>query len=255
MKGYGRRIQLAQAVTVISILALLEVAPRLGWVDRLTLVPLSEMAIELATSVTEASVLHHLWVSASSIFLSFGLAVVGGVAVGYLLFSLPKVFELVSPYLVSYYAIPFFAFYPLFVLLFGANRIPVVIIGTTWAMPAIILPTVEGLRKGHEVWEKVGAIYHLNKWDKVWQLRLPGALPHILPGVRLAVTYSILAVIVSEFILSSEGLGWLISYHFNNFGLAEMWAAVLLVVVLSLTLNAIVRLIVRYGVRIVVDHQ
>lgn len=245
--SYGTRVVLTRSGLVISLLLLLQFGPALGLVDRLTLLPLSEIAAGVFDLARGGDFWQHLWASTYSIVSAFAIATVGGVALGYLLWRHPVAYKALNPYLVSYYATPVFAFYPILIVLFGANRIPIVLIAVGWAIVAVIMPTVEGLHRVSNAWEKVGEVYHLSPWQMFWQIRLPAALPYVGSGVKLAVTYSILGVVASEFILSSEGLGYLVSSTFNNFRLEQMWGSIAAVLLVAVALNRLANFMTTSG--------
>jgi NitT/TauT family transport system permease protein len=66
---------------------------------------------------------------------------------------------------------------------------------------------------------------------------LPYASPYLFTGVKLAIAYSFIGVIGSEFILSSHGLGHSISYAYHNFDNVTMYSLILFILILVLTIN------------------
>ena len=97
-----------------------------------------------------------------------------GLPLGVLLWRLETTRRILQPYLTTYYAIPIFAFYPLFIAIFGLGSMPVIIIAWAWAVVAIILQTVIGLDTVPEVLVKVGRSLNLSTLAPVH--------PHLLPG-------------------------------------------------------------------------
>ncbi|MGH3343204.1 MAG: ABC transporter permease [Carbonactinosporaceae bacterium] len=212
---------------------LIEVLPRAGAVDPLSLVPLSVMAAELASMVSSGQIAPHLASTGSMVLAAFLLACVSGMLSGYALWRSPRAFRLLDPYLTSYYALPVFAFYPVLVALFGLSRTPIVLIAWAWAVVAVVLSTVGGLRKIPAVYHKVAAVYRLGRWQAFRRVYVPAAAPLVFNGVKLALSYSIIGVVASEFILAPSGLGWLVAYSYENFAVAQMYAVMLLIVVLT----------------------
>jgi NitT/TauT family transport system permease protein len=102
---------------------------------------------------------------------------------------------------------------------------------------AVIMPTLEGLQRVRPVWIKVGRVYGFSRLEMFQRVQLPAAMPLVASGIKLAVTYSILGVVASELILSSQGLGHLISFYFNNFAVTEMWATIIIVLFVAMSLN------------------
>lgn len=237
MKAFARRppVAVLQLLLVLGVLAVLEVAPRLGWVDPLTLIPLSAMAAELAEMLRSGEIVPHLASTGSMVVMAFGLATVTGLAGGYVLWRWRPAFRMLDPYLTSYYALPIFAFYPVLIAVFGVNRIPIVLIAWAWAVVAVVVNTVAGLRHIPVTYHKIVRVYRLGRWQAFRRIYFPASAPFLWGGIKLAFSYSIIGVVASEFILAPRGLGWLVAYNYNNFGLPKMYAAILLVVVLTVT--------------------
>lgn len=243
--AYTRRVWAVRALLVALVLAAVEVLPRTELVDPVTLVPLSEMLEQLVAMLGSGALTPHLTATGSMVLAAFLLASLTGMLIGYVLWRLPRVYRVLDPYLTSYYAMPFFAFYPVLVAIFGLSRVPVILIAWAWAVVAVIVGTVGGLRKIPTVYHKVTAVYRLSRWQAFRRVYVPAAAPLVFNGVKLALSYSIIGVIASEFILAPNGLGWLVSYNYENFAVAQMYAVILLIVVLTIALTSAIGLVQR----------
>lgn len=231
------RVRMTRLALIAALLGLVEIAPRVGWVDPLAILPVSAMVGGAVDLVSSGDLWAHLLTSGVSIVIAFVASVLLGVTIGYGLWRMPALLKLLSPYLVGWYGVPVFAFYPVLVMAVGFNRVPGIAIAIAWAVVAVIMPTVEGLDRVHRTWIKVGTVYGLGRIEMFWFVQLRAALPQIASGMKLAVTYSILGVIAAELILGSQGLGHLIAFHFNNFEVAKMWGATLIVIAITVVLN------------------
>jgi len=245
MMGYSTKVVATRTLLFVAAAAALEIVPRVGVGTQLEIIPFSEMLHGVWAITSSGELWPHLGTSLLSIGSAFLTATVLGVAIGYALWRLPRIYAAVSPYLVSYYAIPIFAFYPILVVMFGANRIPIYLLAAGWAVVAVVVSTVEGLAHLRQSWEKVADTYHLSWWDRALSVHLPAAWPQIAMGMRLAATYSILGVIASEFILSGEGLGHMVNHHYNSFTFREMWGGIVTVFAVGITLDVLVRRMTR----------
>ena len=101
-----------------ALLVALELIPRLGLVNPIALVPLSEMVWQLWLLLTDGILGSHIVRTLTSIVAAGALAVVTGLPLGVLLWRLDRVKRVLAPYMTTYYAIPIFAFYPLFIAIF-----------------------------------------------------------------------------------------------------------------------------------------
>ncbi|BCB84525.1 ABC transporter permease [Phytohabitans suffuscus] len=250
MRTAGRRFGLVpsgQSVWLIRIgllavvLFVLQAMPMLGWISPLTLVPLSDMARAAWQAVASGEITGDILTTGSMILISFVGATVLGMAIGYGLWRSPRLFAVLNPYLTSYYGIPVIAFYPALVGLFGLNRVPITLLAWALAVVAIIMGSVDGFASIKQVHHRLGQIYRLSRWQSLWRLELPAAAPRILAGIELGITYAITSVIVSEFVLSTEGLGHRVAFDYNNFRIDRMYSVILVILAITVILVAAVR--------------
>ena len=129
------------------------------------------------------------------------LAIVGGFGLGYALFRLPRLRRALDPLLASYYAIPTFIFYPLFIVLFGLNRLPLVAIGFIFGVVAMAIDTLTGFERVPPVLQPDGAALRLTEPATLVQITMPACAPYLLTGAKLVIAYSFIGVIAGEFVL------------------------------------------------------
>lgn len=240
--------------TFIFLAALLvEAIARLGLVRPATLIPVTEMLGRLWEILVTGtipspyfmragtpSLVSHLSITFSQVGLSFILAVPVGLLLGVLLWRYDLIARILNPYLVSYYAIPIFALYPLFILMFGIGILPIVLIGFLFSVVVIIVTTTIGFRKVEgEVYPKVGRSLSLSRPQMFRWIYFPAAAPYLFTGLKLGFIYCLIGVIASEFIVSTRGLGHIIDRSYRNFETANMYAGILFVVILALGVNTL----------------
>lgn len=231
------KIRLARTGVLTTIVAALEYGPRAGLGDTITLVPLSEIAKRLWEMLKTGALTDHLVATGGAFFLSFLLSAITGVPLGWLLWRYKAVKRVLDPYLTTYYAIPIFAFYPLLLAILGFNLMPIVAISWAWSVVAVALSTAIGFGEIREVLSKVGRGLNLNRWQITSRIYFPAAVPYIFTGLKFGMVYSLIGVIASEFVLSTKGLGFLVSFSYVNFQPLEMYASMYLVLAIALVLN------------------
>lgn len=235
--SFGTKVRLTRWAVILAAIAALEILPRAGLGDSITLIPLSEILPQLFEMIVSGEMTEHLAATGSAFFLSFLLAALTGVPLGFLLWRYKPLKRTLDPYLTTYYAIPIFAFYPLLLAVLGFNIWPVVFIAWAWAVVAVVLNTAIGFGEVPQVLTKVGKSMNLSRWQTVSRIFFPAAVPYIFTGLKLGMVYSLIGVIASEFVLSTRGLGYLVSYSYVNFATAAMYAAMLLILALAILLN------------------
>lgn len=230
-------VRLTRWAVIIAAVAALEIVPRAGLGDAITLIPLSRIGPEFFELLSDGELTPHLLSTGGAFVLSFLLAGVTGVPLGYLLWRYEPLKRTLDPYLTTYYAIPIFAFYPLLLAIFGFNILPVVVISWAWAVVAVVLNTAIGFGEVPRVLIKVGQSMNLSRWQLLSRIFFPAAVPYVFTGLKLGMVYSLIGVIASEFVLSTQGLGYLVSYNYTNFRTAAMYSAMFLILFLAILLN------------------
>jgi ABC-type nitrate/sulfonate/bicarbonate transport system permease component len=165
-----------------------------------------------------------------SVGLAAVLGIVGGFGLGYALFRLPRLRRALDPLLASYYAIPTFIFYPLFIVLFGLNRLPLVAIGFIFAVVAMAINTLTGFERVPPVLRRTARALRLTEPATLVQITMPACAPYLLTGAKLVIAYSFIGVIAGEFVLSGDGVGHQIAFAYNNFDNPTMYGLMLLLI-------------------------
>ena len=168
-------------------------------------------------------------------------AVLASVSAGFLLGCLlrawPRARAALEPLLATYYAVPTFIFYPMFIVFFGMNRTPIVVIGFMFAFIAMMTSTMVGLDRVPNVLFRTARMHRMGAVETVWRIVVPAAAPYLFTGVKLAIAYSFVGVLGAEFILSGSGVGYQIAFAFNGFDNERMYALILLVVLVVASVN------------------
>ena len=228
------RIRLA---VVGSAVALLEAACRLGLVDRHAVIPPTEMVRGAWRALGADDVRRDLLLTLSTVVQSFVLAVAVGFAIGVALHRLPRLRRALDPFLASYYAVPTFVFYPVFIVLFGLNRWPLVAIGFVFAVVAVAINTLDGLARVPRAFLRTAQVMRLSAGQTLARVILPAAAPWLFTGAKFAVAYSFIGVIAGEFVQAGAGIGFAIAFAYNSFDSLTMYGLMIVLFGIVGTLN------------------
>jgi len=231
------RVVFYRVLLITAAVLLLEALCLAGVIDRLTMPPphriLRDLALILISGSQNAAILKTL--SNASVALAFALIV--GIASAVALHGYRAVRETLEPLFATYYAVPIFAFYPLLIVIMGLGDAPQIAIGFMLGVVAVIVNTLNGLDRVPRVLRKSARIQRLNPVETTLTVTLPYAAPYVLTGAKLALAYSLIGVIGAEFIMSRGGMGYEISFAYTNFDNATMYPLILLILLVSITLN------------------
>jgi NitT/TauT family transport system permease protein len=232
------RVGRIRLIVIVAMIAALEFACRVGWIDHRMVIPPSEMATSLVSLLASGQINEDIVRTLGVIGGSIVLSVVFGFAFGLILHALPRVRTALDPFFATYYAVPVFIFYPVLIAVFGLSPLPIVMMGVATAIVAMIIATLNGLDRVPRVLTKVARVHRMGRVATALQLQLPAAAPHLFTGVKLSVSYAFVAVIAAEFILSPAGLGRDIADAYADFNNRRMYALMLFLLAIATVVNS-----------------
>jgi NitT/TauT family transport system permease protein len=231
------KVALARAAFVASVFVLLELLCRLGVIDRVTMIPPSEMVAALFDILRSGRFNADIAFTCTNTLCAIGLAIFIGFFLGAGLHALPRLRRMLDPLLSAYYAVPTFVFYPLLIVVFGVGRAALIVIGAMFGIVAMIVNTVLGLDHVPPALDRTGRILRLGALRQLVLVRLPAAAPHLVSGVKLAVAYSVIGIVAGEFILATSGIGKRVAFAYDNFDNRTMYGLLLLLLIAVMVVN------------------
>jgi NitT/TauT family transport system permease protein len=148
--------------------------------------------------------------TARDTLLGFGLATVLGIGLASLLSFSRLLRDAIYPLMIVIQLVPKIAWTPLFIVWAGIGWQSRLTIATFICFFPIFIAMVAGLDSTDHSLVRLCRGLTASTWRTFWLVRLPGSLTYLFAGLKIAITLSVIGVIVAEFISSSEGLGFLI---------------------------------------------
>lgn len=215
-----------------------EIVPRLGLVSAAFLPPFSKVASAWWDMLLDGTTATNLGTSLVRSASGFGLALLVAVPLGLLIGWYKTLAEILNPVIEIFRNTATLALLPVFILLLGigeTSKIAIVFYACTWA---ILLNTISGVRNVDPLLIKSAKSMGLGPLGLFRKVVLPSSVPTIFTGIRLAGATSILVLVAAEMVGANAGLGYYITYAQNNFQIARMYAGIITVSLLGLTINA-----------------
>ena len=151
----------------------------------------------------------------------------------------------VYPLLVISQTIPIIALAPLLLIWFGIDLGPKVFVVALYCFFPIAVACADGLADAEPELINLLKSMHASRWQILWLVRLPGAMPSFFSGLRIAATYGVTGAIFGEYVGAYQGLGIYMQLSVNSHAIVLVFAAILVTAVLSLLLFGLVSLIER----------
>lgn len=165
--------------------------------------------------------------------LAFVLAVIGGVALA-IVFSQSRMLEMaLFPYAVMLQVTPVVAIAPLIIIWVGVDNPGRAVLILAWivAFFPMLSNTTLGLKSTDHNLHNLFELYGASRWQVLFQLQLPNALPYILAGMKISGGLALIGAVVAEFVAgsgSATGLAWRISEAGYRLQIPKMFAALIL---------------------------
>lgn len=234
-------IVLLRTLLVASLVALLEIACRAGWIAPTSVIPPTAMAAALWRILLSGAETADLLATSGRVAAAAAISATSGLAIGLALHAQPRLRAAIEPVLSSWYAIPTVMFYPVLIVLFGVGAGAIIAIAVLLAVVAMVSNTLAGLDRVPPVLLRTARAMRMGQAQTARLVRLPSAAPYLFTGLKLVVSYAFIGVIASEFILSGSGLGYAIANAYNNFDNPTMYALMLLIVLIVTAINAVLQ--------------
>src|ERR687887_743245 len=184
--------------------------------------------------------LAHLWPSIYLTVLGFVLSVVGGIFVAVLITYSTIVRKGFYPVIVVSQVIPKISIAPLFIVWFGTGTMSSLLLAFLIAFFPMTINAAMGFESVDEDIHRMARTFMGSRWQIFWKIRMPNALPYIFGGMKISITLAIIGVIVSEFVASQEGIGYLIKLAGGLLDTPLMLAAIAALSISGLALYAII---------------
>jgi NitT/TauT family transport system permease protein len=178
-----------------------------------------------------------LGTTASALVIAFALAVAIGLTIGVVLGLSPFLYAVFEPIIVSLWAVPKVALYPIFLLLFGFGTESSAWFAMTFGVFPIIAFAMNGTRNVPPVLLKVSRSMGLGAVRTFRSVLLPAALPSILAGLRIGFGITFLGVVLAEMFAGTSGLGYVLIQNVRLHDMPSVYGLTALLTCTALAIN------------------
>ena len=236
-----RRRWWRRAITPVAVIVLWQVGASTGLFNEKTFSSPWQVLDTFWQLLLNGSLLRALGVSLARISIGLAIGVAAGVVLGVVsgLFQLGE--DLVDSPLQMVKTMPVLALIPLFILWFGIGELPKVLIIAFASFFPIYLNAFAGVRNVDERLVEAGRTLGLSKWGLIRHVILPSALPSVLVGLRTSLGVAVIALVVSEQLNASSGIGFLMTQAQQFFETNVIFVGLIIYALLGLGGDLIVR--------------
>ncbi len=234
----------APLVLLACVIALWEIGCRLLDVP-LYVLPRPTEIITAGLQVSGMSWLENLWATLQVVLLGFFISFAMSLPLAIAVVNSPLLARTLVPLLVVVQSTPVVAIAPIVVVTLGAGMLPRVLITCLITFFPLVVSTIAGLRATPADLIELSRSLRAPRLRQFVQIRIPFAVPYIVSAAKVSITLAVIGSVVAEFVASNHGLGYMIQYATSQFKLPEAFAALFLLLCISLTLYQIVVMVER----------
>jgi putative hydroxymethylpyrimidine transport system permease protein len=178
--------------------------------------------------------------------LGFFLALIFGCLAALTFFHYRALGTLFWPILLISQALPTLAIAPLLILWLGYGMVSKIVLVVIFLFFPITSAFLDGLKRTNPLWLQLAHLMTQNKLAILWHVRIPAALPALASGIRIASAGAVMAAVIGEWVGASQGLGFLLLEANARFQTALVFAAIVVLVALSLAFFKLTNWILRF---------
>lgn len=232
-------------VSLIGIGVIWQLAVDLGYVKAFFVSRPSDVFRELVAEAESGVLFRNLAGTLWSFVLALGLAAVVGVGLGVLAGWYRDVEAVLNPFIWFKYSAPTIAFYPIFVAFLGYGTPTIVAIGFLFALTPVYANTLSGIRNADRDLVRAARAFGARPRDIFLKVALPGSVPIIVAGLRLAVGRALTGVVVAELFGATAGLGYAVAQHSQRLKTTQMMVSIIVIILLGVALTQILTFLER----------
>ncbi|MEA2982503.1 MAG: hypothetical protein QOF91_1355 [Alphaproteobacteria bacterium] len=231
-------------VSLVIFLAIWQIAAMN--VDPVLFTSPAKVAVAAVGMIASGELWAGLWPSLLVLVMGLTLAVIFGTLLGLALARFHILDVGLTVYITFLYSIPSVALVPLIVLWAGYETTAKVIILFLFAFFPMVINTYQGVKSVDLKLLEVGRAFRCSERQLWTNIVLPGALPFIVTGIRLAVGRGMIGMVLADLYTAISGIGYLIVRTASTFQVDKMFVPIVTLGLLGVTLTALLRLAERY---------
>jgi ABC-type nitrate/sulfonate/bicarbonate transport system permease component len=226
-----------------GLLIVWELVAQAGLINPLIVPPLSRILRVFSDLVWSGQIPLQVAASMKRAAAGYGMAALVFIPLGILMGLSQTVYRLFEVIVEMLRPVPPPVMIPVAMLFFGLeDEMKIFVIFFSCAWP-ILLNTLDGARNVDRVLLNTARTFRLSQWKIIWTVILPAASPQIVTGLKVSLPITLILVVISEMVGSTDGIGYFILDSQRRFRVAQMYAGMLTLAILGYTLNQLFNLL------------
>ncbi|SFC58151.1 ABC transporter permease [Clostridium uliginosum] len=225
------RLIVTRILILVIFIALWQIAGDLKWIDPFLTSTPSRMYKSFMSFYNDGTLFRHIWITCYETILGFSLGTILGTAIAVILWWCPFVSKVLDPYLVVLNALPKVALAPIIIFWVGNGMTAIIVIALLISIVTTIISVLSGFNEIDKDKLMLMKTFRASKIQVLRYLIFPYSIPVLIAALKINVGLSWVGVIMGEFLVAKEGLGFLIVYGGQ---IAQLDMVMMSIVILSI---------------------
>ncbi|MGJ9457454.1 ABC transporter permease [Oceanobacillus sp. CF4.6] len=238
-----------QLSILVVCIGLWETASRFYWIDPLLFSSPSKVLNLLITRFANGSIFTHIQITLFETIIGFIIGTIGGIIIATMLWSSGRFAKIMDPYLVIFNAMPKVALGPILIVALGPGYLSIIAMGFIISVIVTTLVVFSAFNEVDPNYEKVLRSFGATRWQCFKEAIFPAAMPAMISTLKVNVGLSWVGVIVGEYLVSKQGLGYLIIYGFQVFDFTLVMSSLVIIAILAAIMYKLVERLERWVIR------
>jgi NitT/TauT family transport system permease protein len=232
--------RLIVAAIAVCLLGGWELAARKEWIESLIFPPPSRIIANFG-NLWRDDLLRNVGLTLLRFLGGVVVGAVPGITIGLCVGWSARLRRIVDPFIAAIHPIPKIVLFPLFIVIFGINEwAKIAAVALTVFFPSLI-NAAAGAREISPLYFEVVRSYGGRRIDLFRHVVLPGSLPMILSGIRIAANLGLLVTIAIEFTVTSAGIGSIIWMALQTMRIEDLYGGVLTIALIGITISTVIQ--------------
>lgn len=243
VKKVKREIVISRILILVIFIGLWQIAANLKWIDPFLTSSPSRVTASFISLYKDGSLFKHIGVTCYETILGFSLGEIIGVLVAIILWWCPRASKILDPYLVVLNALPKVALAPIIIFWIGNGMAAIIVIALLISVVTTIISVLTGFKEIDKEKIMLMNTFRASKMQILRYLIFPYSIPVFISALKINVGLSWVGVIMGEFLVARNGLGFLIVYGGQVAQLDMVMMSIVILSVIAFIMYEIVAII------------
>lgn len=229
-----------QIFLIIAFFVLWEFLSQKNYINSFIFSSPSKIVNTIIGLINTNNLLPHIWTTLSEILIAFFIGIILAFIIAIILYQFPIIEKIVDPFLTMLNSLPKVALGPLIIIIVGANKTSIITMALLINLVVTIITIYTGFINTDQTKIKLLKSFKATKMQILTKLVIPNSYETIISSLKLNISMTLIGVIMGEFLVSKQGIGYLIIYGTQVFNLSMVMSGILILIIVSYIMYLIV---------------